>query len=118
MRRHTVFSGQPFASRDLITPLAGGSSEAVPPCGRLEVVIMPKRLSPCRCALSRSARLMPLVCCRGLLLVMALMLPITAFAAVVRKNPQDLAASSILGTYSNPEQGRRGYASVGQERAN
>ena len=42
----------------------------------------------------------------------------TALSSVVRKNPQDLAASSILGTYSNPEQGRRGYASVGQERAN
>ena len=41
----------------------------------------------------------------------------TAEARVVRKNPQDLAASSILGTISNPEQ-ERGYASVGQERAN
>jgi uncharacterized repeat protein (TIGR01451 family) len=96
MRRHTVFSGQPFASRDLVTPLAGGSSEAVPPCGRLEVVIMPKRLSPCRCALSRSARLMPLVCCRGLLLVMALMLPITAFAATLPGGFQESVVFSGL----------------------
>jgi hypothetical protein len=96
MRRHTVFNGQPFASRDLVTPLVDGSSEAVPRCGCLEVVIMLQGLFPRRCALSRSARLMPLVCCRGLLLVMALMLPITAFAATLPGGFQESVVFSGL----------------------
>src|SRR5262245_7450700 len=96
MRRHTMFIRTPFSCRGLVALIAADLAKTVPPASRMGMLSMPQRLSPHRCTPLHRSRLVCLVCYHGLLLVMALVLPITAFAATLPSGFQESVIFSGL----------------------